>query len=169
MLSQYSDPFKLVANNVADEEQVDIVADLEKELRSEKKQDVLNSNSQIQGSSGKELVDNNGNNRYLENKVRKFAKQDNIQHTSTQSVLGDFSALLDGMSESQNNNNGFARNQLMAMGYSTIKNTQSQAALIAESSLTYQLAHSQFGLEDRNKKTVKHAKKFPKLANNSVY
>ncbi len=170
-LNNLSDPFALKKGNVPEQSEVDIVAELEKDLRSEKKATVKTDQSQIVGGSSAVLPDIiDGDNEYLKNKVQRYAMQDNVPPAaSTSSMLGDFSRLLAMSSESPIENSGFARNQLMQMQFSTLDNASSQAERIVESQMGYDLAASSFGLNSKSNKSYKHAKKNSKLLNNAFY
>lgn len=168
VLLPIADPFLNAKLTKASNDEVDIVAALERDLRSEKKQETLNSQSQQLGSSGTQLVDFPGDNEYLKRKAQLYARVDNVPPPSS-SVLGDFSNLLGQTSSRAYPNSGLARNQLMAMSYSTMENKSSESERIVESQLTYQLAASDFGLETKSQRAFKDAKKKSKLGNNSMY
>ena len=169
MNSQMSDPFVLKKLNVPEEEEVDIVAALEKELRAEKKDDVKANQSQQLGGSGIELPDAPGENNYLKQKAERYAMQDNVpQGAGTQSILADFSFLLDMQSMAAEQNSAMASNQTMAMAYSTLS-AQSSAEKIIESQLAYNLSASSFGLGDKERTAYGKAKKKSKFGNNKMY
>lgn len=164
------DPFKLKQANEPAEDEVDIVASLEKELRSEKKAEVNTTQSQCVGSSGIELPDAPGQNEYLKAKAEKYAMQDDVKPgTGTTSILGDFNFLLDMQSMAAEQNSGLARSQSMAMAYSTMQNTDSSAQKIIESQMAYNLSASSFGLQDKERKSFKSAMKKSKFGNNTMY
>lgn len=165
-----SDPFMLEKTTVPQKEEVDVVAALEKELRSEKKKEVRSLTSQMVGSSGVELPDRPGQNTYLMRKAAKYAVEDNVKAgDGVQSKLGDFSSLLAQENMAAEQNSSFARNQLMAMAFSTIHNKSSPAEKIIESQTAYNLAASSFGLNDLEQKSFKRAQKRNKFRNNQLY
>jgi hypothetical protein len=167
----FSDPFVLKKSNVPDEGETDVVAALEKELRSEKKQEIETKQSQILGSSGLELPDMPGQNLYLKEKAEKYAMVDNVpEGAGTRSSLGDFSFILDMQTMAANQQSSYASNQLMAMAYATLaSDAQTGAQKIVESQFAYDLTAATFGLHDREKKAISQAKKSNKMANNAMY
>jgi hypothetical protein len=72
-------------------------------------------------------------------------------------------------SMSATSNGSFASNQSMAMAFSTLQNAQSSAEKIVESQMSYNLAASSFGLQDRDRKSVANAKRHNKMGNNTMY
>ncbi len=169
MSSLPSDPFALKKANVADSSQTDVVAALEKELRSEKKAEVKSQQSQQLGSSGISLPDMPGQNLYLKEKAEKYAMQDYIPSgAQTQSRLGDFSFILD-MQSMAANTPQLATNQEMAMAFSTLSNEQTAVAKMVESQFAYNLTASTFGMHDREKKAIAKARKSNSMLNNSMY
>ena len=174
-----ADPFTLVKQTVPVEQDVDVVQQLEKELRAEKKAQVETSTAQMGGSSGVELPDLPGQNNYLIRKAKKYAVEDDIPWW-TISILGDFSALLAQQSMAAEQSkftpisqlgkpSAIAHNQVMAMAFSTLHNNQNTAQKIVESQTAYNLAASSFGLRDMERKALKTARKRNKLDNDSLY
>ncbi len=169
-MQQVSDAFALAKNNVPVEEDTDVVAAIEKDLRAEKKQDVKTDQSQQLGGSGIELPDAEGENEYLKAKAEKYAMQDNVpEGYGVNTPLGDFSFLLDMQSMAAEQNSSIASNQAMAMAFSTLQSKQTSAQKIVESQLAYNLAAAQFGLQDKERAAYGKAKKKSKFGNNSVY
>ncbi len=151
---------------IPDKNQIDVVADLEKDLRSEAKDKQESQQSQELGGSGPILPDiANADNNYLKNKVEKYAKVDPIKPTT--SILGDFSNLLGQQSGGVTQDNAIARNQMMAMTYSTLANTASQAERVIESQLSYNLAATSFGMNSLSEKSFKSAMHQNKLLDGS--
>jgi hypothetical protein len=170
MQNGVNDAFALAKNTVPVEEDTDIVAALEKDLRSEKKQEVKTEQSQQLGGSGIALPDAPGENEYLKQKAEKYAMQDDIKPGyGTNSCLGDFSFLLDMQSMAAEQNSSFASSQSMAMAFATLASQQSSPQKIVESQTAYNLAASQFGMAGKERKGIQNARKNNKFANNSVY
>lgn len=164
------DPFALHAATVPAEDETDIVEALEKELRAEKKADVKTSQSQQLGGSGIELPDAPGQNEYLKAKAEKYAMQDAVpEGAGTQSILGDFSFLLDMQSMAAMQNSRLTAGQTTAMAFSTIASKQTSAQKIIESQLAYNLSASSFGLQDKSQKSYNKAVKKSKFGNNRMY
>jgi len=166
----FQDPFLLVRSTEPAKDQVDIVSALEAELRVKKKDEVKDKQSQELNASSSILPDLPGQeNTYLKNRVAKYAVEDNWKPGQNRnSVLGDFSAVLDMTSVAPVQNSGMARNQLMSMTFSTLAQ-EPPAERIIESQLAYNLAASQMGLESKSKKAFKAAKKYNKLQDNMMY
>jgi len=163
------DPFLVAKLTKPEQEEIDVVADLERELRSEKKEEISTNQSQELGASSSILPDLPGQrNTYLENKVKKYAVFDQVPPPSS-SVLGDFSRLIDMQSQAPMQNSGLGRNQMMTMAYSTLQNKTSEAQRIVESQLAYNLSASSFGLEKINKKTYKRARGESRMLTNTMY
>lgn len=164
-----SDPFVLKKQNVPVEEETDIVASLEKDLRAEKKQELKTDQSQHLGGSGLELPDAPGQNLYLKAKAEKYAMQDPIKPGGgSQSVLADFSFILDMQSMAAEQNSSLASGQTMAMAFSTLS-AQPSANKIVESQMAYNLAAATFGKENNERKGLRNAQKSSKFGNNSMY
>ena len=165
-------------------------------MRSEKKEEVKDMQSQIVGGAGESSPDTGLPNLALINKVAKYARQDNVPVVSS-SVLGDFTRMLDMQSDGPTQDNGIARNQLMAMAYSTLQQKggiEGSSDRIIESQQTYQLQSDyglgsgrkgsdpyqkmdksqmmhttgQYGMEEREKKAVSNAKRYSKFGNGSM-
>lgn len=163
------DPFTMAKLTKPEEPEIDVVANLERELRSEKKQEIDNKQSEELGASSMILPDIPGGvNTYLQNKVNKYAVFDNVPPPSS-SVLGDFSRLIDMQSEAPMQNSALGRNQMMTMAYSTIANTSSEAQRIVESQMAYNLSAASFGLDRKDKKNAKRAKKDSKFLMHTIY
>jgi hypothetical protein len=165
-----SDVAMLAKNNVPEQKEVDIVSELEKELRAEKKDNVETNQSQQLGGSGAIRPDMPGDNEYLKAKVAKYAQNDNVRSgMGTRSILADFSTILDMQSHAALQNSSLARNQTMAMAYSTLQAAAPQAERVIESQMSYNLAATTFGLADKSQKSYKRAIKSSKLGNNAMY
>ena len=164
------DPFLLIRSSKPVEQDIDIVSELENELRSEKKSQIQSNQSQELNASSSILPDLPGqDNEYLKKKVAKYAIQDSWKPGQNRnSILGDFSKILDMTSLSAIPNSGLARNQLMSMTVSTLHQAP-PAERIIESQLAYNLAAADRGLDTIEKKSYKQGKKRNKLRDNIPY
>ena len=120
------------------------------------------------GGSGPVLPDiKDGINQPLQRKVEKYAQVDPVKPSV--SALGDFSNLLAMQSDEPTQNSGIGQNQMMAMTYSTLFNTASQAERVIESQLTYNLAATggSFGMNSLSEKNFKAALAKNKLLDGS--
>lgn len=157
---------ELIVTSIPEAKQLDVVADLEKDLRSKQTKDQIDKQSEQLGASGPILPDVvNGENKYLQQKAQKYAPLDPVKPSVSQ--LGDFNNLLMQMDDEQKQNNAIPRNQLMAMSYSTLFNDASQAERVIESQLTYNLAASSFGMNSLSEKNFRAAQFKNKLLDGS--
>ena len=168
-----SDPFLIRQSTQPMQSQVNIVEDLERDLRSDKKQEVKDMQSQIisgSAAASSKSPDTGLPNKEIIDQVSEFVQQDNVPpNHSTASVLGDFSWLLSQQSEMDTMSGGIARNQLSSMAFSTIHNEQGfegSASRIIESQMNYNLAAAPFGLAAMEAKSIAKAKKYSRIENN---
>lgn len=158
----------IIRSTVPSGEEVDVVAALERDLRAEKKDQKESEQSQQLGASGANLPDIfNGKNVPLLQKAKRYAPGDPV--TGTNSVLGDFSRLLDQEQDRPTSASGQARNQLLAMSYSTLENRATEPQRIIESQLPYQLAASSYGLGSMEERGYRKARNKNKFADNGIF
>ena len=190
-----SDPFSLFKGTKPQEKDIDVVAALEADLRSDKKQDLNDNNSQQLGGSALISPDTGLPNTHLLNMAAKYAPGDNVQPSpGIANVQADFSRLLGGMSQYETQNGGAARSNLMAMAVSTLQNgkpnnstsdsLKSDAQRIIEAQLNYELASpndryemaskqmhltpNQFNLHNKEKRAYRRALDNPLMANAGI-
>lgn len=160
---------EVAALTIPDANQIDVVANLEKDLRSEQQErKVVKQSEELGMGTGPVLPDiKDGVNKKLQDKVNKYAKLDPVKPAV--SALGDFSNLLAMQADEPTQTSSIAQNQLMAMTYSTMFNTASQAERVIESQLTYNLAATggSFGLNSLSEKNFKDALAKNKLLDGS--
>lgn len=187
---QFMDPFRiqnrkaenssaqLMTSTLPSKSNTDIVQALEDDLRSEKKEQLKSNLSQILRSSGTERPDvilNTGlevtgeftQNDALLEKAKKYGMVDQVPPPQSR-VLGDFSRILGMTNESPQENNGLARNSLLAMSISTLDNSTSEAQRIVESQMTYDLAASSFGMASEEERGYRKASKISKFGDNAL-
>lgn len=165
---------KLMTNTLPSESNTDVVQALEDDLRSEKKEQTKSQLSQILGSAGTQRPDvilNTGlevvgeftQNNELLAKARRYGMVDQVPPPQSR-VLGDFSRILGLTNEQPQENNGLARNSLLAMSISTLDNATSEAQRVIESQLTYDLSAASFGMASEEERGFKKATKRSKFA-----